>query len=455
MSAYKQNGKGTIYQLSLVFAASSLCWLSFSAIAAEPLTTTPTATPLRNAASATSISSNPAAVNIVSGTGEAQRYIDSKLGIKDTHGITIGGTWIGDGNQLFSGGIANADRTTFNSLLLLNLTVDTEKFNGWPGGLFGIEVLQLNSQNTNAQAGSVQGYNSIPGPPPLDRFQLYQLWYRQEFFDKKFILRVGKTVPTYDFGNVVKPVALDKGDPTIPAVSGLIYTPIFINPSMLGTLPGYYNSAYGITMSFAPIKEWYLSYGIYDGNSASGQQTGLHATPTFNGAHFQIAETGLAWLIGKNKLPGTIGAGIWHQHGKLKSSPPISENNATGYYLFGSQRLWYKDPGINSSGISGFFQYGLNNSNAMLINKYAGVGLTAFGLIPKRLDDSIGVGAAYSWLDPHNFNHSNELILQAYYQAQVIKGVYLEPALSYIPSPGANDSRNNAWAGTLRAIVLF
>jgi len=401
------------------------------------------------------ISSNPAAVNITTGNGTLQGYIDKALGIRHNQGITIGGAWVGDINQLFSGGIPHPDKTTTNSLLQLDFTADTEKLQAWKGGLFGAEFLQINAQNTNFQAGTVQGYNSIPGPPPLNRFELYQLWYRQTFFDDKFIFRIGKVVPTYDFDNVIKPVALKENDPTVPVVSGLIFTPLFINPTTLGTMPGYYNSAYGITLNFAPIKEWYLSYGIYDGNVASGEQTGLHATPTFNGAHFQIAETGAVWLLGRQKKPGTFGIGAWQQHGKIKSPPTISENNTAGFYLFGSQRLWYKNPGLDNSGVSSYLQYGYNKSRAMLMNKYVGAGLTAFGLFSHRLADSFGIGAAFAWMNKNNFNHQNELILQAYYQAKIFNSIYLEPVISYIPTPASNGTNNNAWAGTLRVVAIF
>jgi porin len=86
-----------------------------------------------------------------------------KYGIENNHGINIQGIWIGDTNPLLSGGIPNANRLTSNSILILDLSIDMEKFNGCKGGTFGAEFLQLNAQNTNIQAGSVQGYNSIPG----------------------------------------------------------------------------------------------------------------------------------------------------------------------------------------------------------------------------------------------------------------------------------------------------
>src|SRR3990167_249039 len=116
-----------------------------------------------------SIAANPAASNVLTGTGEAQTYIEKMLGIHNNHGIRIGGVLLGDANDLFSGGIPGAKTWTFNGLLLLGMTVETEKLIGWEGGLFDVEFLQFNGQSTNKQAGTVQGYNSLPGSPPLNR----------------------------------------------------------------------------------------------------------------------------------------------------------------------------------------------------------------------------------------------------------------------------------------------
>lgn len=401
------------------------------------------------------ISANPTAVNIFAGTGEAQSYIEKRLGIRNNHGLRIGGMLLFDVNDLFSGGIPHAEKGTQNLLFLLDLSVNMHKFAGWKGALFDVQFLQFNGQSTNKQAGSVQGYNSLPGAPPLNRSELYQLWYRQALFDKKVILRIGKLVPTFDFDNVSKPIPLDSGHPGIDAMTGLLYTPIFVNPSMLGVMPGYYNSAYGLTISVAPVKQWYMSYGVFDGNLAQGVQTGLTG-PAFNGSYFNIAETGFEWLLGKNKLPGSLGIGIWYQSGLITNASNLTEHGTSGYYIFGAQRLWYKNPVQDSSGIAVFYQFGKNNSNVLPMTKYVGAGLTAFGLVGHRLNDSMGIGFAYSWLNQAILNRSSELMYQAYYQAQVIKQIfYLEPAISYIPTPGASKNLNAAWAGTLRGIILF
>ncbi|MBI2786528.1 MAG: carbohydrate porin [Legionella longbeachae] len=399
-----------------------------------------------------SISSNPAAVNVTSGTGIVQSHIEKILGIQNNHGILIQGAWIADTNKLFSGGIEDAERRTSNSVFLADLTIKMEQFNGWKGGLFSAQFLQQNAQNTNAQAGIVQGYNSLPDVAPFNRSELYAIWYRQEFFDKKLFVRIGKTITTLDFNNVVKPAPLNADAPNIPAVTSLIYTPIFINPAVDGVMPGYTNSAYGITTTFTPINQWYLSYGIYDGNLASGKQTGLTG-PTFNGRYFQVAETGGAWILGKDHMPGTAGIGLWHQTGLIRQHD-LSESEATGAYLFGSQRLWYRHPGYDTSGISAFYQYSINNSSALPMKQSVGAGLTAFGLVANREADSIGGGFSLAWLNHRSTNQPTELMYQIYYQAKIITNIYLEPALSYIPNPGQNANLPPAFAGTIRAIVL-
>ncbi len=446
-----------IFSKEFLFVCS-FCLFAAPLFASESLQNTEATATTQAAPSSQSpklgISSNPGAVNVTTGSGQAQGFFLNQLGIKDNHGIRLGGLWVSDVNSLMSGGV-EPGKWSVNSLLILDLNIDTEKLFHWKGGSFGADFLQFNGQDTNGQAGSVQGYNSLPGPNPLNRSELYELWYRQEVLDGKLVFRIGKTVPTFDFGNLLRPVTPLHEYRAIPAVSGLIYTPIFVNPSMLGVLPGYYNSAYGLTINVAPNKNWYFSYGVYDGNLARGKQTGLSLLPEFNGYYFNIGEMGSYWHLGKAKQPGMVGAGIWYQTGTLQGAPGVSENGTYGFYAFGSQRLWFRHPEKDNSGISAFFQFGGNASATLPINRYVGGGLTAFDLVPKRPLDSMGLGVSLSWLNPSLFTNSTELLFQAYYQAHVIEGLYLQPVISYIPNPGALPNLHNAWASTLRLVFLF
>jgi porin len=407
------------------------------------------------ATASSAIAANPAAVNVVTGTG----LLGQTLGLRPDSGVFLGGVWVGNANYLFSGG-QSPGNWTFNSLFATDLTLDLARLANIPGAQFGVEFLNFAGQpsNSNTQAGTLPGYNGLVGQPPLTRSELYELWWRQSLFDDRLIIRVGKTVPTYDFNNVTRPLQTTEQSLAIPAVTGLIYTPIFVNPTILGNLPGYYNSAYGITMTAAPNKNLYLSYGVYDGDLALGDQTGLWAAPRFNGYFFHIAELGGGWVLGSGKFPGSGGVGGWDQTGTLSvpsSTPTISQNGTQGFYAFGSQRLWNLTADPSRGSVSGFFQFGTNDSRTMLAHKYFGFGLTGFHLIPGRPADSIGGGLACSWLNPNLGLRSNETLIQLYYQAQIVNAVYLEPVFTYVPNPGMSANLRPAAVLTVQATVLF
>jgi porin len=419
------------------------------------------------------ISGNPAAVDIVAGTGALGRL----LGLDKDSGIRLGGLWIGDTSGVLSGG-QNPGTWAFNSLTIVDLNLDANKLMGWKGASFDIEFLQFAGQNTNGLAGAFPGFDSIEAGPPFNRNQLYELWYRQSLFDDKLIFRIGKSVPTYDFNNVSKPVPVGDEAAAIPAVTALFYTPVFVNPTMLGVIPGYYNSATGITTTYAPTKTTYLNYGFYDGNAANPDKdlknTGLSG-PHFNGYYFHIGEIGHSYRLGEERKPGNFGVGVWGQTGKLNDSfggPRL--NGALGMYLFGAQRLWFRNPGVDNSGISGFYQFGVNDNNALSAREYVGGGLTAFGLVPGRPDDTFGVGLNNTWLAGGEFSAAfanngkpgpplrpTQLMFQCYYQMKIVNGWFFQTALTDIPTPALpsqqlyHTSFPNALAITLRLTVLF
>jgi porin len=276
------------------------------------------------------IAGNPGAVDVEPGTGELGRVI----GFGPDSGVRLGGVLVSNGNYLASGG-NSPGVASFNNLFVIGLDADLDKLIHIPGATVGAAMLQFDGQPTNRQAGVVTGYNSLPGAPPLDRTEFYELWWRQSLFADALVARFGKLVPTNDFDNVVRPVPVQDPSLNIPAVSGLLYTPIFVNPTILGFLPGYYNSAYGVTATLAPSKSWYLSLGTYDGNGARGVQTGLETFPTLNGYRFQIGEIGAAWLLGPQGLPGSFAVGAWDQTGELvlKSSNGLITQDGTRLHV--------------------------------------------------------------------------------------------------------------------------
>ena len=330
----------------------------------------------------TEIAGNPGAVNGKPGIG----LLGRALGL-DPDSIFLGGVWVGNADYLFGGG-ADPKSWNLNSLAIVATDVNLEKLIGFPGGEFGAEFLQFDGQDANGAAGVVTGYDGLPGPPPLNRSELYELWWRQRLFDDKLSIRFGKVVPTYDFDNVIRPIPVHDERYSIPAVTGVTYTPIFVNPTILGAMPGYYNSAYGITTTFTPTKHLYVMYGVYDGTSGDGRQTGISATSGFQRILLSNRrDRHLLVSLGPNICSAIIGLGGWGQTGQLtagRGASAIHQNGTGGFYTFGSQRLWCRHPGTDNSGVTGFFQFGINNSTTMIASKYFGTGLTTFGLVPDR-----------------------------------------------------------------------
>ena len=399
------------------------------------------------------IAGNPGAVDVQPGSGALGRL----LGLGSESGIRLGGVLVSNGDYLASGGV-DPRRASFNNLLVIGVEADLSKLMHIPGATLGAAMLRFDGQPSNGNAGVVTGYDGLPGTRPLDRTELYELWWRQSFFADTLVVRFGKTVPTYDFDNVVRPVPVQEISLQIPAVSGLLYTPIFKNPTMIGAQPGYYNSAYGVTATFAPNKRFYVSLGVYDGNGARGVQTGLETTPTFNGYRFQIGEIGTAWLLGPDRLPGAFAVGAWDQTGLLTLAMPqrtITQDGSQGVYTFASQRLWGDTRDGATKSVSGFVQFGVNDSRTMIATRYAGVGVTAFGFFPGRPRDSAGAGLAWSGLNRNHGFRPDEILLQVYDQIHVVGDVYLEPALTLVPSPGDPSAHQPAIAFTVQSTVLF
>jgi len=395
------------------------------------------------------VSGNPAATTYSTGTG----WLGRTLGLRDEWGIRLGGLWLADTNVVVAGG-ANPGGWTNNSALFIGLQIDAEKLVAWRGASFGFEFLQFNGADTNADAGSIASYNGLVGLPPFQRSELFKAWYAQEIVKDVLKVRIGRMDPTLDFGNVLRPVTFTDTTQNIPSVSGLIYTPIFVNGSMIAAIPGYYNVGHGATITFTPTKSFYVNLGAYDGNRARGVQTGLYP-PQFNGYYFTIGEIGTDWTLGDGHHPGQFGIGLWRQTGII-SFGGVTEDGFGVVYLFGSQRIAH---GVNdrvpSSAITMFYQFGANSSQTLPIRQYYGAGMTAFGLVASRDRDSMGFGVGVSRLNPNLFARRTEVMLQAYYQAHLFAATFLQPTVTYIPTPGAAPDLPGALATTLRLTVLF
>lgn len=384
-----------------------------------------------------SVPGNPGADNVLFGTG----WLGRQLGLSESSGVRLGGLWLGNADIQMSGRMPGS--ASFNSMGIVDVLLDMDKIMGIEGGSFAATFLQFDGQDSNTRAGVMTGYNGITEQGPYNRSELYELWWRQALLDNKVSIRAGKTVPTFDFNNVSRRLPIPDEKPYVAAVSGLLFTPIYVNPSILGVMPGYYNSAWGLTLSVTPTDNTYITYGAYDGSLGLNRQTGVHAGPIFD-TYFTIGEAGLSW---GGERPGKFAIGGWGQGGDMSSVQPnavtgdrSSQNGAQGLYTTATNRLMDFSHEGGTGVVLGYFQYGINNSRTMIANQYVGGGLTGIGIIPFRPRDSAGMGFGVSWLNepPLERSDSTEILTQFYYQAHLVGDIYFQPTFSYVPNPGAH-----------------
>jgi len=157
------------------------------------------------------ISADPTAANETTGVG----WLGRTLGAEH-RGIQLRGLWLGAGNYLMSGGIDPG--LSFNSSLSVNLLVDLERTSDLKGSSFSAKFLQVNTDPTNTDAGSVMGYNSLVDLEPYDRSELYEIWWHQNLFDDRFAFRIGKINASAHFQASVDPPHA----PEIGTVSNLL-----------------------------------------------------------------------------------------------------------------------------------------------------------------------------------------------------------------------------------------
>lgn len=418
-------------------------------------------------------SSNPAASQTAPGTGELGRL----LGLPADGALRISGVWVGNGTDQWFGGISEGpsggliNPNEAAQELLLEASLDLGKAIGLDHTWIWVQGLQVNATtDAGLPSGSVQGSNSLVAAPPLDRTELFEFALRKDLFDRQLRLVAGKQSASTVFANINRPDVTRDPRYEISSLTSLAFTPVYSMPTLLGRLPGYTNSAFGVTATWLPdlfLSRAYVSAGVFDGRAGlrdASIQTGL-VTPSLTGPLFAIAEVGSGWVAGNALKPGSFGFGVWSQGGesvvcdRLDPGLCFSELGAWGLYGLLNQRLSSFRPEVDSSGINGFISTGWSPSTTNQMSLSITAGLTAQGVLKSRPDDSVGLGLSWARINTRDFLadsfNSNELMLQVYKQISLAPALYLQPAITYLPLVGLRDAQANSLSGMVQLTMLF
>ena len=345
------------------------------------------------------------------------------------------------------------DIAKYGGLAEYTLNVDTQKLGLWPGGFFKIQGMTNFGQNVTTAAGALVPLNitALVPEPGKDTTGLMNLSYMQ-FFSKYFGVVVGKL---YTLGG-------DENAFAHNFRSTFFYTGLDLNL----TLDLFPFTAYGGTFVMLPWDGARFTVGVIDPDGKAGNNDiseafsegvlvtaegrvrvkpfGLvgHQTVGFGWSdkeRIQINQdpSNIARQFVKNQFPRLIDPGPIVRKLMERFLPellvptqPLKTVNYTWaiYYNF-DQYLWSPE-GRPDDGIGLFFRFGASDGVANPVKYAYNVGIGGKGIVPRRPDDSFGIGWAHTQLSGNfvpflrqalNIGLEKEDAVEIYYNAAITR----------------------------------
>jgi porin len=332
---------------------------------------------------------------------------------------------VNDTSEILSnpvGGIKQG--TIYQGLVASTLTLDLEKLVNWPGASLYAEGYQISGRGLSRNyIGNLLAVSNIEALPST---RLVDLWFQQEFIERKASFRIGQ-------------IALDD-EFYISQYAANFVNSTFGCPDLLATdLPSggpcYPFAAPGMRLRVAPTSSLTLSTAVFNGNPAP-PGPGDPQVRNSGGTNFLIGVGGtfvlseLAYSFdGGPDLPtppSDFKLGGWYhtadfpdlRHDTLGRSlaNPTSSGIAAphrgnyGFYLILDKMLW-QPPNAGARGFAGFLRVGGAAGDRNLINLELDAGLTYKGLFPGRDTDLIGIAASYGRIGGAGRGLSSDAVL--------------------------------------------
>jgi porin len=175
------------------------------------------------------------------------------------------------------------------------------------------------------------------------------------------------------------------------------------------------------------------------------QQHGLAFSFTGGALMMAEAELGLNQAKAAKGLPGVYKIGFWYATADYNDVRfPTTHDGNFGLYGVADQTIWQG----GDTSISVFTRAGVVPTDRNTVSFYVDGGLGVKGLLPGRADDTLTFGAAYQKIssDVIAFDrdslspvvHSNEVVFEVSYAAQIAPWWVIQPDFQYIVRPGGN-----------------
>jgi len=289
------------------------------------------------------------------------------------------------------------------------LDLDLEKLAGWEGGKFHTHGLITHGPFFSpTYLGNILAVSNLEAGPVA---RLYSFWDQQNVFNDRLSVRAG--LMSADSLFLQSKTAAN-------FINNGISWPTFLAANLPAGGPAYPLPDPGIRVQIKPADEVAFQAAVFSGDP-SGRNGTNQSLPlptgtviSFRGGAFFIAEASYLPNQGKDAkgLPGAYRIGAWYHTSPrfgdqrfdntglslanpLSTGIPFNHIGDSGIYGVIDQML-YRVRGTDDQGLSAFVRAGGVPNDRDLINFYADGDLLYKGLIPHRLEDKIGVAAAYA-----------------------------------------------------------
>jgi porin len=305
---------------------------------------------------------------------------------------------------------------SYGSVLYMAIDADLAKLAGLPGTSFRVNAYQI--QGRNLSNTNIFNYSTISGFAARPTTRLFELWLEQKIFDERASVRIGQLTADNEF-------FLSEFASSLYANVTFGWSNLFIQNLPGGGGPNYPLATPGVRVEVDPTDNLTLRAGIYNGDPAGSEFTGLQEIADPHGTNFRVQDP--PFMIGEAQytynqdaasegLAGTVKLGGWvhvgpfdDNHvgidGKSLADPtsigqPRVHNGDFAVYGVIDQMLWRLPGEGPKKGIGGFARVAASPSDRNLMSFYAEAGVNFIGLWTERPDDTFGCAVAFSQLSP-------------------------------------------------------
>ena len=331
---------------------------------------------------------------------------------------------VNDWSTNFRGGVSSID-TVERYLLDTSIALDTKKALGWDGGTAFVRLHHHVGDHGGDYVGDAQGFSNIDDVP---RTMLYELWLEQKFSGEKIRIKLGKVDSNADFATV------ESGGDFINSSMG--YSPTILR------FPTYPQPRPGASLSVHPTAHNSFSVGFFD---------------TAGPGMMILGELGRRWTVKSDDLPGRLSLGAWRLTGSLPTLEGGSSRATAGYYGVFEQGLWHESNRAAPRGesVAAYLQWGYADPSLCAFQRHLGAGVVWHAPLPKRAEDSAGVGVTHVRLAQGASPFTSELVTESYYKIQLKKFLSVSADVQYIHQPGGSGVYADAVVFTPRVLVSF